>query len=249
MLNINKVINISLSRRNVFLFQLHDIKPIKIFKELDLLKKNYLIIILSGELKIGEQVFRKNTILRLPNLKLSFDYKKLKLLCIELKNTTNKNQNIIKLTRPKIQYFDKYDAKIGRLICKEQNKDLLNPWSLYLSELDFSNKIHLHLHKNLKNILVFIGRTKEVLGYLLIKKDNKVYAYPLKNGDVAVVMPNVIHNVCARKGEKLKFYVVNDAISEYEEPSNSDYHNLHQIQYNDLIIQQRVTSNSLLYNF
>jgi len=150
---------------------------------------------------------------------------------------------------PTLKYFEKYQAKISRINCSFNNIDLIRPWSIYLAELDFNSKIDLHIHKKLRNVLLFVGKPDEIIGYLIIRKDSKNLAFPLINGDVRIVSPSIIHNVIPQENSKLKFFVINDDLSDYENSANSDYHNEIKVSFSSLIFQERVNRYPTILNF
>lgn len=213
---------------------------------------NYLFVIVSGEVTVNSKKICKNEIFRLgksDSIEIEENFVQLVGFQLNLSSKESIMNKTIILPPFELSYYEKYDAKISRINYLIDHIDQLLPWSFYFAELMFKNEIVLHIHKDVRNILFFTGNEDETLGYLIIQNEAKNNAFPIRNGDTAIVEPNVLHNICSIKGKTIGFYIINDNISDYEHPENSDYHNICTIKYSDLIVQERVSNYPIQYSF
>ncbi len=158
------------------------------------------------------------------------------LLVVKSKHLAEQEFNdiwIFDLSKP--VYYNKYKAAISRIELSDKGGSLLAEWSSYIVDLPFMPKITLHFHANLRNILYFTGSASEIQGYVVVENNNRIHAWPVRGGDWAVIEKNVIHNVCTAKGHSMRFFVFNDETSDYETPETSDYHNLHSIDFEEIL--------------
>lgn len=143
--------------------------------------------------------------------------------------------------QPDLQWFDKYEAKVGTLHLGDGPEDRLAPWSGYAIEIPAGEKpVTLHVHDDLKNLIFIVGRPGAHNGYVVAEDGGDIRAWPVESGDVVLVETGVLHNlVPADSEDPLEFFVFNDTTSNYEEQESSDYHIHRHLAWTDIERRER----------
>jgi hypothetical protein len=242
---------IEISDRYLYLIEIRNKSFLKSHKNIfENIIQNKVVIALSGEFNVGESKLKKHSIFWMrDSLEFSSNSDTLIFLCVSIQSTKEMPTNNLLFPKVKLAFYEKYFAKIGEVDTIVNNINLINPWSLYFARLNYTPKVNLHVHYNLRNILVFLGPKNKEIGFIIIKSQKSVSAYPLRCGDIAIVESGIIHNVCSKENESMEFYVINDVQSRYENIETSDYHNLVTIDYKELNFEKRNSPESIIYRF